>query len=137
MDGEANQRNNIYPWYRHRENNEIYSININDNIRTNKNTLSFGQGEVSYGGVKNNLPERIKKNTDSLTIFGRKLKGEYYPFQGYDMYLYSCKLYNGESLERDFIPVIDRNNVACLYDKVEGKLYYNQGTEEFLTNLDE
>ena len=45
--------------------------------------------------------------------------------------IYYCKIYNGDNLVRDFIPVIDNNNVACMYDKVENRAYYNQGTGTF------
>ena len=31
----------------------------------------------------------------------------------------------------DLIPVIDKNNVACLYDKVSGQFFYNQGSGNF------
>lgn len=45
--------------------------------------------------------------------------------------VYSFKIYDNATLVRDFIPVIDYNNVACLFDKVENKFYYNQGTGSF------
>lgn len=45
--------------------------------------------------------------------------------------LYSCKVYDNETLIRDFIPAIDQDNVACLYEQVEGKFYYNNGTGSF------
>ena len=45
--------------------------------------------------------------------------------------LYHCKIWNNGALERDFIPCKDPNGVVCLYDKVEGKYYYNQGTGDF------
>lgn len=45
--------------------------------------------------------------------------------------LYYCKIYNGDTLIRDFIPILDENNIACLYDNVENKYYYNSGEEEF------
>ena len=32
---------------------------------------------------------------------------------------------------RDYIPVVDKNGVACMYDKVTKELYYNDGTGEF------
>ena len=38
--------------------------------------------------------------------------------------------YNG-TLVRDFIPVLDWNYIPCLYDKVSGKKFYNQGTGSF------
>lgn len=46
------------------------------------------------------------------------------------------KIYTDGTLVRDFIPVIDRNGVACMYDKVSGNLFYNAGTGTFLTNED-
>ena len=35
-------------------------------------------------------------------------------------------------LVRDFIPVLDKDGVPCMYDKVEGKFYYNAGTGDFI-----
>lgn len=48
------------------------------------------------------------------------------------MKLYSCKIWDNGNLIRDFIPVLDENSVVCLYDKIDRKYYYNQGTGEFL-----
>ena len=45
--------------------------------------------------------------------------------------VYACKVYENDTLVRDFIPVLDSSNVACLYDKVNNKFYYNSGTGEF------
>lgn len=45
--------------------------------------------------------------------------------------IYYCKIYNGDTLVRDYIPVLDSNNVACMYDKVNNVFYYNQGTGTF------
>ena len=48
------------------------------------------------------------------------------------MKLYSCKIFNGSSLIRDFFPV-SRNSdgIIGLYDLVEGKFYTNAGTGTF------
>jgi hypothetical protein len=32
----------------------------------------------------------------------------------------------------DLIPVIDKDGVACMYDKVSGEFFYNQGTGDFI-----
>jgi len=48
-----------------------------------------------------------------------------------------CQIYNGSTLIRDFIPCFDDNKIRCLYDKVENKYYYNQGTNSFLGDSDE
>ena len=53
----------------------------------------------------------------------------YCPFIGR---IYYCKIYDNDTLARDYIPVIDSSERPCLFDKVEKKCYYNQGTGEFL-----
>ena len=38
---------------------------------------------------------------------------------------------SNDNLIRDFIPVIDKEGIACMYDKVNGEFYYNKGTGSF------
>ena len=40
--------------------------------------------------------------------------------------IYDCKIYDNDILIRDMIPVLDKNGVACMYDKVNKKYYYNE-----------
>lgn len=47
--------------------------------------------------------------------------------------IYSMKMWVDDVIARDLIPVIDLNGVACMYDKVSGELFYNAGTEAFMT----
>lgn len=42
------------------------------------------------------------------------------------------KIYVNGKLVRDYIPVIDKANVPCLYDKVTRSMYYNVGTGKFI-----
>lgn len=102
-----------------------------------KTTINWS---LVYGGEMNcsitttgtsNL--RVQNFTTDITTHKDHLK----IFQSLDtqrasMKLYYFQIYEDEVLVKDFIPVIDNNNVPCLYDKVEGKLYYNQGEGEFL-----
>lgn len=46
--------------------------------------------------------------------------------------VYEFKIYDNNVLIRNMIPVLDKNGIACMYDKVNRKYYYNQGTGEFL-----
>ena len=46
--------------------------------------------------------------------------------------IYSASLYNGTKMAFNGIPVLDSNNVPCVYDTVSKRPYYNQGTGEFL-----
>ena len=48
-----------------------------------------------------------------------------------NMKLYSCKIYSAGTLVRDFIPVLDDSDVACLYDRVTSAYFYNQGSGTF------
>lgn len=50
--------------------------------------------------------------------------------------LYSLNIYENDLLVRQFIPVYDNNNVACIYDKITENFYYNSGTGEFKTGLE-
>ena len=44
----------------------------------------------------------------------------------------SAKMWNSaDELIRDFIPVIDKEGKAAMYDKVNGEFYYNKGTGSF------
>lgn len=50
---------------------------------------------------------------------------------GWIGYIYSCQIYDNGTLIRDYIPMLDSNNIPCLYDKINDKCYYNQGTGSF------
>lgn len=51
--------------------------------------------------------------------------------------LYKLKFYDNNVLVHDFVPAKDISGVACLYDKVEAKFYYNAGTGDFSYPYDE
>lgn len=63
----------------------------------------------------------------SLYLFGFN----YNPVRCYAEKVYSCQIYMGDTLVRDFIPAKDELGNLGLYDKVEGKFYYNAGTGVF------
>lgn len=46
--------------------------------------------------------------------------------------IYSAKYYYNDELIADFIPVLDRNNVPCLYDTISQMFFYNKGTGNFI-----
>jgi len=50
---------------------------------------------------------------------------------GVPLKLYYCKIWNNDTLVRDFIPVLDNNGRPALYDNVSGQLFYNLGSGEF------
>lgn len=97
---------------------------------TNRHTISFdGYGRKVL--VDGNQALDLSGNTatkNSLTGI--------YLFRSHNsglaMKLYSAKIYNSGILVRDFVPALDNNNVACLYDKVSETYYYNAGTGDFI-----
>lgn len=66
----------------------------------------------------------------SLSLFGLNNNGSTISFTNFKMHY--CKIWDNGTLVRDFIPVLDYNNVACLYDKVSGEFFYNKGDGEFI-----
>ena len=130
----ARQKNILFCWceYISKDGNRIRSLTITDDIRLNRNKIVFQSEKIIYENLSANMATRNSENDDSLAIFGTKRNGVYYPFKAYNMYLYSCKLYNGEELERNLIPCLDINDTPCMYDTVSGKTFYNQGTGEFI-----
>ena len=46
--------------------------------------------------------------------------------------IYSFKVLNRGTLVRDMIPVLDNEGTPCMYDKVNDRLYYNNGIGEFI-----
>lgn len=47
------------------------------------------------------------------------------------MKLYYLKMYDNGALVRDFLPVLDKEGIACLYDLVTNTYFYNLGTGTF------
>ena len=45
--------------------------------------------------------------------------------------MYDCQIYVDNVMVRDYIPVLDNNNVPCMYDQLNDTYYYNQGTGSF------
>lgn len=75
----------------------------------------------------------ISQDRTSLTpfIFALNARGNASEYSY--MKLYYIKFYDKDNtLLRDFIPVLDSNNVPCLYDNVSQSFFYNEGTGTFL-----
>ena len=45
--------------------------------------------------------------------------------------IYSCSLFKGGVLVREFVPVLDKSGVPCMYDRVSRQFFYNVGTGDF------
>lgn len=47
---------------------------------------------------------------------------------------YSCKIYDGDTMIRNFIPCVNDYGVAGIYDLINNKFYNSQGTEAFIAS---
>ena len=99
---------------------------INTDYKLNKmKNLLYVDDNLIYSGSYGyfNVPV-------SMYIFGMNQNDEAI-FKSKIM-LYYMEVYDNDTLVRDYIPVLNSSNRPCLFDKVERKCYYNQGTGEFL-----
>lgn len=89
----------------------------------NKNTATVGSESYTYTNTTFQLAYNLYLGADND---GGSLLG-LTPLR-----IYSCQIYDNGTLVRDLWPCYDPDGVACLYDKVEKKYYYNAGTGEFI-----
>lgn len=48
-----------------------------------------------------------------------------------NMKLYGCEIYEGDILVKSYQPILDAEDVPCLYEKVNGETFYNAGSGAF------
>lgn len=80
------------------------------------NTSTYHSSKISSYSTTSTLNIFFRGNTSKIS----KIKIHYF------------QIYDNNILVRDFIPVLDKDGTPCLYDKVENKFYYNQGTGDFI-----
>lgn len=100
---------------------------------------AVGVGEVFTIGVFGNKAYFNNVETNTLTRQNSKMTLFLFAYHHENdtgsiqsaVRMYSFKIWDNGTLIRDFIPVLDMDDVPCMYDKVSGNLFYNQGTEAF------
>lgn len=50
--------------------------------------------------------------------------------------IYDCKIYDNETLVRDYVPCRTWDGKVCLYDRVSGEYHYNVGAGKFIAGAD-
>lgn len=109
----------------------IKNIPLDDSVLN----IKFNYESLTINGVNQNIQIGTKKDSNNtpIYIFAALSSTTGVEWLNYNCHIrcYSFKIYN-DTLVRDYIPVLDKDGVPCLYDKVEDKFYYNQGTGEFL-----
>lgn len=82
------------------------------------------------GNYQENITSSISNLSNTLYLFRANVNGSI-SFIPPDCRIYKAQISEGSVLIRDFIPCIDPLGVPCMYDLIEGKPYYNQGTGTF------
>lgn len=99
-------------------------------VTVNGLTIELNKNIITVNDTSATVTEQTFIGQYPISLFAVNIGGTvgYYT----TMKLYSCTIYDNDVLIRDYIPVLDKDGVACLYDKVTNKLYYNSGTGSFI-----
>ncbi len=92
---------------------------------TTKTTLSFYRRVITKDGTILNNDDAINNSvsfTNQLRIFDSTSGGNIVGFK-----LYRFKIYENNTIIKDYIPAKDDNNIICLYDSVSGTYTYASG----------
>ena len=104
-------------------------------LGTNPNnffTLKIDKNGVYNDGVKKvsfSPPALVKYATKNFLLFATKASN--YGWSS-DTLMYVKMWDENNILIHNFIPVIDENNVPCMFDTVTGQFFYNAGTGNFI-----
>jgi hypothetical protein len=96
---------------------------------TTKYTLNLYRGRIIRNGttVTNVTSGTFSGVNATIRLFAKAgTPANYAKFK-----LHAFKIWDNGVLVRDIIPVVDMDNVACLYDVLHNKHYYNGGTGVF------
>jgi hypothetical protein len=119
-------------WYGEFVNTGYWNVYSSPNTNILPTTRTIADLTFDNNGVRGTIDNisvsRIVRITQGDWYLFITIDNEY-PFFGK---LFSAKCYQNNILVRDFIPVLDKNGVPCLFDRVEAKFYYNQGTGQFI-----
>ena len=101
------------------------NISLSFTASTRKAVLTFDGEQITGTVTDGNISLR---DTTRLFVDARtsSLNGIQNPLR-----IYFAKILQDGVLVRDFIPVIDKDGVACMYDLVNKEYYYNKGTGNF------
>lgn len=106
---------------------QLTTIPVNANL-----TVDFNKTSYNMNGTTGNFSSQTFKCSYTAYICAVNSGGNLSTGKFYGR-IYSCGIYDNGTLVRDFVPVIrSTDNVAGLYDIVEGNFYASSGTGNFV-----
>ena len=106
------------------------SYGIKDNLK-HTHVLDLLNKKYLIDGNQYAITSPIESKSDG-TIYVFAVNNSGTVIRKTSLNLYYFQIYDNDILVRDYIPVLDTSKRPCMFDKVEKKCYYNQGTGEFL-----
>lgn len=101
-----------------------------NNLYKIESSSVVGDVYFSVNGTKTSAVRSGNTSTKNAYIFCINNAGTANNFVSMRLYYFQMRD-KDNVLVRDFIPVLDWSMTPCLYDKVSGQLFYNQGTGDF------
>ena len=105
-----------------------------NNFNIERHKLILDENGVSLDGT-NISSFKAFENSVNLYLFAMNYNGTMNTGYMGKAKIWEYKHTRNGKLIRDLIPVLDLDNIPCMYDKVSEELFYNQGTGEFLYGL--
>ena len=103
----------------------------NATVTTDKTHIIIKNNYFTFNDNKYNETFKVSdQNAYPLVLFAVAYKGSI--LKKDSIIIYDFRIYDSDTLVRDYIPVIASTSRPCLFDKVSKECYYNQGTGEFL-----
>ena len=116
----------------------VYYSNGNTASSPGATTITVGQQYVTYISKDLISQNGFKETSTSTDAFETPRTLKLFGFENNTdaivcgkVQISSCRIIQDNVLIRDMIPVLDKNKNPCFWDRVNDKLYYNQGTGDF------
>lgn len=126
--------NNYRTYYFDCPNDGNQRLRITDKTTNYGSPLEYKVGNMYLNNLTTGVSDSgtpLTANTweHSLCFFGCDTGNDkWYGDKGIKFYY--LKIYEGENLVKDFIPVLDANNKPCMYEKIGKTFHYNTGEDE-------
>lgn len=118
---------------------DVYSNRVSTSI-SNLGKNENGHIEIECGNsyIKSLVNDYVRERTpiESFTLGNLTLWHRYATLPNYDLTnvdgcrVFYLKIYDGDELIRDLIPVLDKDGIGCFFDKVNKNFYYKEGEGE-------
>jgi len=138
---QPNQDNELFPWLEKTssQGGTRYSKVIDSRTVRSTLTVDASTGEIQYGTVKWTAAAKTTTHAvNPLHLFGScGTNGVVTPITVFGMRVFSWKIWDGDTLVRDFVPCYRVFDVSAgLWDRVSGRFFKNAGTGEFSYEYD-